>query len=482
MCQGEVTNLEKTLLRFILLLYLVVAGLFAVYVPEWQAPDEPAHYNYIAQVADSRVIPVIEPGDWDQAYLSTLTGNRFAPDSLDALHTLQYEDHQPPLYYLLAAPVYALTGGSLLALRLVSVALGLIIVWSAYATGRVIFPLRPWIALSAAAFVAFLPQHVHILASVNNDALGWAVVGVTLLFTVAYVKGERLGGHTVKPWQLGVLVGIGFCAKTTTYFMAGVVLAAVFLRRWTIHRRDIRDTAEFSFPEEVQTDTWTLNPILRHLVLFFIPALILGGVWWGRNLVVYGVPDFLGLGAHDAVVVGQPRTADRIADLGTAGYLKEFSQTTFNSFWGQFGWMAVPMPSYLYILLKAFTVIALGGIALELLFRRRHAPETHDDQQNVWWVLRLVAVFSILAYFFYNTAFQQYQGRYLFTMLIPLGLWFALGVDAWRRVTTASITKDRSLNPSGRFSRMAPYGGVLVFMSFALLDLYLLWRVIVPNL
>ena len=37
----------------ILLLYVVLAFRFASLTPAWQAPDEPAHYNYIAHIAQT---------------------------------------------------------------------------------------------------------------------------------------------------------------------------------------------------------------------------------------------------------------------------------------------------------------------------------------------------------------------------------------------------------------------------------------------
>ena len=62
----------------LLLVYLVVGGLYAVNTPDWQAPDEPAHYNYVRQLAGGKW-PVIEPGDYDQAYQSEVISSRFDP-------------------------------------------------------------------------------------------------------------------------------------------------------------------------------------------------------------------------------------------------------------------------------------------------------------------------------------------------------------------------------------------------------------------
>src|SRR5262245_34403542 len=102
--------LERGLLTLIVATYLVIAALYAVRTPLWQVPDEPAHYNYVRQIATSGCCPVIQAGDWDNTYLEQIKAARFDPAIVgDRLSTVQYEDHQPPLYYLLATPLYAAT-------------------------------------------------------------------------------------------------------------------------------------------------------------------------------------------------------------------------------------------------------------------------------------------------------------------------------------------------------------------------------------
>jgi 4-amino-4-deoxy-L-arabinose transferase-like glycosyltransferase len=461
------STIQRLFLAIIAAGYLLVGSAFAVFTPDWQAPDEPAHYNYIAQVATERRIPVIQMGDWDHDYLEALKANRFAPDMLDNIATVRYENHQPPLYYLLAAPVYLLTGGSLTALRLFSVVIGFIIVFSAYYVGLLMYPSRPWIGLGAAAMVAFLPQHVHILASVNNDALAWALIGIALVAIIAYLKQTPLAGRPVQPWHLGLIVGTALITKTTAYFLAAVVPLAILLRWWITSRH-------------AATGTKTL---LRALALFLIPALVLGGMWWLRNISVYGFPDFLGLAAHDAVVIGQPRTAEAIETLGIGGYLEKAINTTFNSFWGQFGWMALPLPAHLYSVTIAGLTFALAGWVIDLSILRHREEATPPEQRSVWLILALTTVLSILAFIYYNTEFEQHQGRYLFPLLIPLALVLALGVDGWRQ-----LVMERIINPGtqdGQNPRLVvyfPWLTVIVFLPLALVDLWLLWRVVVPNL
>lgn len=426
--------------------YLIVGGLFAVYTPAWQAPDEPAHYNYTAQVAQNGCCPTIELGDWDSPYLEALKASRFAPEQLGNLSRVQYEDHQPPLYYLIQSVVFRLTNGSLVALRLVSVLMGAGIVLCAYAVGRLVLPERPQIALASAALVAFLPQHVAILASVNNDALGNLLIALTMLATIAYLKDRN-----VKIWHLGLLVGLGLLTKVSTLFLVGLVPIAILLHNWK---------------------TKSFANILRLIMIFILPALILGGIWWVRSISVYGFPDVFGLRQHDLVVADQARTADLIAQVGWGQYLSTAVQTTFNSFWGQFGWMGVPMPGWIYTLLLGLLLTCLTGYLL---------PKSGEltavnivSRRNLWIVLALWGILAVLAYIYYNTSFLQLQGRYMFTGLIPFGLALALGLDGWRRWLAERIPVLKRA--------LWVYVTVIPFALFAVLDVYLLWRVIIPAL
>jgi 4-amino-4-deoxy-L-arabinose transferase-like glycosyltransferase len=430
---------DTWILLIILLVYLALAGLFATRTPAWQAPDEPAHYTYIAQIASGQ-LPVIRDGDWNQEALDAYKANQWRDITDAQIAAIRYENHQPPLYYALSAPIYALTDGNLTVLRLVSALWGIVIILCAYGVGRLILPQNSMIGLGAAAFVAFQPMHLHILTSVNNDALGWAIVGIGLVMGVAYVQQMPLFGRPITPFMLGLIVGIGFITKATTYFMAGVLGIALILHWYTHTQRDFR-------------------ALLRTIAGFLLPALILGGLWWGRNMLVYGVPDFLGLRAHDAVVIGQPRTDTRIEALGWNGYLQEFGQVSFHSFWGQFGWMALPLRESWYVAIFAGMVAAFIGVGVGLL-----RGITRKISLSALVLLGLTVFFSLVAYVYYNSEFQQYQGRYTFTLLIPLGVLFSVGVDSWRRLMLRE--------------RWPLVTVMLVGVPLAAFCGYLIWRVI----
>ena len=444
----------------IILAYVVIACLFALRTPAWQAPDEPAHYNYIRQVANGTFIPVLEAGDWDNDYLDQLKGARFQPELLDRLDTIQYEDHQPPLYYWGGSIVYALTGGSLTALRFYSILLTAGTVWLTYSIVRLVRPdseahqkHQPAVALGAMALVAFLPQQVAMTASVNNDALMGLVAAGTLLDVLRYImptqEKQVVAGRTptrsgimtapVTPLRLGVWMGIILISKTTIYFMGAVILLALYLR-WR------RDAVPFSV-------------LLRRVLMFALPVLLVAVLWWGRNLVVSGVPDIMGLRRHDEVVVGQLRTSELIAREGV-NYFPTALRTTFQSFWGQFGWMAVPMDTIptpqlplVYPALGLLTLVCGVGLIVGRL---------RSISRDGLLILGAVIGLALLVYVYYNTQFVQFQGRYLFSALIPFAFFIAEGLDVWRR----------------RFMPRAWLLTLAVFALLALLDLYLIWRVI----
>ncbi|MGD2076962.1 MAG: glycosyltransferase family 39 protein [Chloroflexota bacterium] len=440
-------------LAIVLAVYLAVGYLYAVNTPPWQAPDEPAHYNYIRQLAAGE-FPVIEAGDYDQEYQSEVISSRFDPRY--SVESFEYEDYQPPLYYLVQTPVFRLFEGNLQALRLVSVLLGTGVVILTYLVASRLFPGRDWLALTAAVFVAFLPQHVAMLASVNNDSLAELLIAaiVLLLFAVASGREQSTDGRQeLEYWPLvglGILLGLGFLTKVTVYTLAPVAGIVLLWRYW--HR-------------------WRAF-ILACMLVFGI-AIVIGVGWWIRNLVVYGGVDLLGTAAHNAVVVGQPRTAQWISELGLGETLKAFFQTTFQSFWGQFGWMGVVMPAWVYWPLLAFTSLTLA--ALLKLAIQPDGLRSAVGLRRVRPVAGLLILggtllMSLAVYLTYNLTFVQHQGRYLFSALVPIAVGVAL---AWG-LLIQPLTKRYP-----RAGYLLPLGLGLLLVG---LDLLALYRFIIPAL
>ncbi len=394
-------------LVIILVIYFTLAALFAINTPAWQAPDEPAHYNYVAYVAENGGFPVLHFGDYPHGYLEEIKTAKFPPDM--PVTPIRYESHQPPLYYLLASPVYSLTRGNLIALRLLSALLGAGIVLFAYGIARVAVPHQPAVALGAAAIVAFLPQHLATVSQVGNDALAELLLAAVLLVIIARPVGSSRPVRS--RLLLGVLLGLVLITKTTAYIIIPMTVVAV-VWQW------IREKA-------------SLRRILIEAAALILPAALLALPWYARNIYAYGWPDFLGLVRHEQIVVGQKRTGEFIAESGWGAYWRRAFEWTFKSFVGVFGWMSAWLDTRVYYLMGLWMGIPVVGWAASKI--RRDSAETTEplpeSARTARVLLGVTVLLTLLAYIYYNITFLQHQGRYLFTALIPIAIFLATG---WR--------------------------------------------------
>jgi len=217
--------------------------------------DEQAHFNYIAYIAENHAFPV-------QVHHSRMPG---------AIERADFEYYQPPLYYLLCAPIYAFLHGSpaLYACRLMSLICGLL---SLLVLSRILRNMGCpiWRRRQAVLFLAFLPSVAYFSSIVSNDSLAW-LIGFLLterLFNL-YERTQaapdaigRLGIHVV----LGLLLGLGMLTKSSLaifYPVAAFAYGYAFLRT----RRP--------------TTLWCG-------VLALAISLMVAGAWYFRNVALYG--------------------------------------------------------------------------------------------------------------------------------------------------------------------------------------------------
>jgi uncharacterized membrane protein len=432
-------NLPRSPVPLLLIIasYLIIGSLYATLTPAWQVPDEPAHYNVIRQIAQTGALPQLQIGDYDQPYLERLTAEKFPADL--PLDRVQYQDYQPPLYYLLATPVFQIFNGSLIALRLFSLLLGAGVIVFAYLAVREIANSET--ALLAAGLIAFIPQHIALLAGVNNDSLSELVIAIGLYFALGW---ERRAG------LLGLVLGAAFLTKVQAYVLAPIFAADLFLQ-W---RRGERD-------------------VLRRAGVMFAMAFALGALYWGRNFVVCGMWDAVCGNWHNQVVTGQPTTAEWIAVYGWWGseraLLNRFFTFTFDSFWGVFGWMGVFMPGNFYLALQLFCAAVLVGAVAAA---RPWHTLTPAQREGVA-LLALSALITVMLFLIYNLSFVQHQGRYLFPALVPLGAAVAVGLRQW------AVWAARGLRIPYRVATALAFGPIALL---AVLSVFALFRFVIPAL
>jgi len=397
-------RLTRGLLAGLVLVYLLLAGAYSALTPAAMAdqhnPDENAHMIYVQTVALGHL-----------------------PVFTDAQHG--YENHQPPLYYMLAAPVYLAAKGqgdaaATKAVRWVSVVLGALLIFAAYGAGRVFMPADPRFALGTAVFVGLLPANVALNASVTNDSLTTLVSVGALWLLGRIVHAEDDASRVRLTVWLGVTLGLAVWTKSLTLSLYPTVAMTFLL----LARYDVLEGV----------------PAARLAGL----ALGLGGLiglpWLVRNTLLYGDPlaqrlllVTLNNGANNVPI-------DAMIALfgGMGGYFAKVAQWAFSSFWGGFDSMRLfwdqdprrPHPNFLRGLTPTYQVLLLVSLApvfgLVRQWRRWSAPAV---RRVGLLLLAAQLVFAGIAFLNYNLHFFQAQGRYLFPALFPLAFFFVLG---WR--------------------------------------------------
>ncbi len=410
--------------------YFVLGSLYLRATPAWRTPDEFAHVRVIAQIAAEGCCPSLEiSAAWDD-----------------------YEDHQPALYYLLLTPVYLASNGDLVAMRFASLLIGSGALIAAWFAMRATFTQQLWVALGTAAFIAFLPQRLAMMVGVNNDALAETLAASLLALCLYWLRPNA----RLNPIWIGVLLGVCFVTKLTLYPLAAAVGVALLLK--------------------ARRATQPFRTLIRSGLAVALPAALIGGVFWLRNISVYGFPDFLAQQRHDLLAVHvsqQPTTEQWIERLGVTGWLEAMIGTTFQSFWGQFGEMAVPMQSSTYQVLHFVTFAAVLGAVFTIVTRRKYLSSA---QRDMLWVLGAALVAVVGTFFYYNLKFVQFQGRYLYPALLPIALCYTVGIVGIGRLVRALLPQQRR-----QWVNLTVIC-VLFGVGMAAFAVYALYRVLIPFL
>lgn len=410
----------QLILALTLIAYAALAFGYITLTPIWQNPDEPAHYNYVAYVADTAGLPELRPGDWDSALLERLKNGRL--EATDSVGSIRYEAWQPPLFYLAAAPVLRLAGNSdilatVYALRAFNALFGALTLVVAFLAAREVFAAQ--LSVAVPLVMVGVPMFTSVSAAISADPLANLLAAGVLLLLLRGVRRDV----TSQRWAIetGAVLGLGLLTKLAVAVF--IPLALLVVVRRPSHR--VRDS----------------------LLLMGTTGLVLAP-WFVHQVTTYGWTDPLATTRHAQVVLDQQRFQGLSPE-----YLGAFVIITFHSFWAQFGWMSVVAPARLYWIWCVFTVAA--GVGLLLQRRRLGEP--------AWQIVLLTVAAAVIGYIGYNLAYVQFQGRYLFTALVPLGILMVGGWAAW-------------LPP-----RAAGWGVLVAGVALMALNAFALLRVLVPG-
>ena len=389
------TPTARAWLAAAVLLHVVVGVGYLQVVPCFNWPDEPAHFNYVRDLAEGRGLPVMAPEAWAPEILERLTSSHFKdlddPVASAELAGIRYQAHQPPLYYLAAAAIFRLWP-SPTGLKLLNLALSCLALLVAVLVARRLAPREPWVQAGAAVLLALLPMRGFMAVSIGNDVAAELLFAV---FALAVVSGWT-------PARIGLVVGAGVLAK------ASLVLALPLYGLWLAGRRTTIDGAG-----PVWRTLW--RPWLQACAV----ALAVASPWLVRNALIYGWADPLALSAGAWGWQGQADIVRPGLTLAGETGVAAFLGTLFQSWWGVFGWMEMyPEPRVLAVYLLLTGLVLAGWIRLGV---RRELRWTDG------WLAAAPALLAV-ALVAYSLNDYQPQGRYLLLTAAASGSLFGRGL------------------------------------------------------
>lgn len=425
-------NLTSKPILWLLLLTFFHGLWYASINHPWQAPDEFLHYEYLRILeterrfdlsADDRSSVVqkeIAESMWQfQHYRYRYIATPSEAEFRDSDFPLGKEvfTPQPPLYYLLSIPIYWFIQSlpvlsQLYFLRIFSVLLQSLTVLLTYKLACEIFDTNKSniISLTAAFFVALLPQYTFISSSFNNDNLAAPLVTASLLFSTRALK--RQGS----PKWLGFALiagGLSLLAKRTAVAIIPVLLLIALTSAiiWLKSKSVLKRTSGISV-----------------ILLVGFSILLLFWLILAAPQLPYSIarPLRLSSGALSAL---SSFWKDPIK-LGNVDWSWWFGQT-FESFWGRFGWFNVFVAPNVMKFLLWFSVLPAVGIVIGI------ARRVKTQKSRTFWFKTftltlfclgiVITILSMIAQYLIAPEWYSPQGRYLFPFISVFGILFAIG-------------------------------------------------------
>lgn len=246
----------NALLAAQLLALALLGGLTVVKTRVWSVADEAAHTDYVQTVAEERRLPRIDDvNHWEvrAIFYGTYPARSDADPRQVALVGRSYEAFQPPLYYLAAAPAFAVPSDyrdKVRALRWFDVLLLLLSAVPIVALARALLGERWRLGAAAGLALVLLPGVVLRGVTVSPSALELLVVTALL---AALAKRRLLAA--------GVLVAACVLTKSTLIYVLPVWLFAV-AAGW---RRGERRSALLSLAmAAVLVAPWLVSNLVRY--------------------------------------------------------------------------------------------------------------------------------------------------------------------------------------------------------------------------
>lgn len=449
----------------LLVIFATLALVYSLVVPLGEAADEAEHFALIRFIAETGRPPlnpteqqnISAKGDASPLYhglVALLTQHvdvSALPDLPDPRHLVVRAipgDRLPfkGLYHTEneAFPFKGIVLAWHLA-RLVSIPLGLATVTAVYLTVLAIYPHRPYFALAAAAFAAFIPRFVIGSAIVSDDNLVLPLIAFALYVLVRIILGDERDRSFV---ILGALMGAAAVAKYHSLLLlpeAALVLVILAWRRWDRPAR-LRRWGLTLLAFGLASGWW--------FVFLFLQFNQVAELGWLRGLLrPLGDP---------VISEGVGRPDPNLGYETSLGWW-EWAGLLFRTFWFRLGRGHVITAPAVNAGLVVVVLAAVLGLALKSREQLQGGWLRPGRRQLIFGLFSLhllLYLLLIVARFMLLPTRETAQGRHLYPALIPIAFFLVLGLSQlW------FLLRRR---PAGRLLAAGVAGVSLLFSILAL--------------
>jgi hypothetical protein len=381
---------SRQYLATIFVLAFIIRIAYAIVAPPFQAPDEYSHFSYAKYVYDARKLPI---------------------QSSPAVKPEELEFHQPPLYYIVAAPLIPSTdlfaARPLSALRFINILFSMMTVAVAYYFASSVLKWNEFSVALVCAVFALLPTYSYLSATMRNGTLATFFATLGFYLCARAVLDEKQQQEARWAW-IGAVAGLAILSKLSA-------IGFVFATAVTL---------------VVTSSDWRSS--MRRAGWFGLGALSTAGWWFLRNLWVYG---------HVFAIVEHGYDFDR-SPVSWA-HEKQSAITIFKTFWAVFGRINEHYFPDIYRFFWWFAGLAVLGIVIRYaVYRGRDLPGIPAKLMG-FFVVAIAA--SLMATMYYAHNYNSDQGRYMFPVLIPITAFLVVGLNTFVPVRHHRLVLDAVL-------------------------------------
>lgn len=364
----------------LLVLGLIFRITFAFISPPFSGNDEKAHIVYSKHIFEEKRIP--------NAYLykdESLKGNEY---------------FQPPLYYLLTSPITGLYSNTITQLSIFRVFSIFMWALSFFFSYKILAFIKApaWLSFGSLSFSALLPTYIANTATANNDALLILIFSITLFKILTLFKKKI---HYQDLTYLAVLSALAILTKLNGLILAPAAMLLIFLQEKRLNYEVIKKTA-----------------------FYFLLTGLFSGWWFIYNFILY--KNFMGpIEFSTASFAKIPLSVYKIF-LVTRG--------SFATFWLAYGSTnEIRLPLFVYMILFLLTIFSVIGLIS--YFRGRNKDLIKPQFLILFGVILICNIFLHLTF---NIIQFQPLGRYLYPSLLPISVFFSIGVY---QITPSALKK-----------------------------------------